>query len=1104
MGETADGRTIANQRIAAEAEARTGFLDLGGLGLTALPPGLFGLRHLRELNLGAGIQQQDGRYHEVYKPWDRTAARNDLGTGLDALRRLPELRNLSVSGTPLNDLRPLSGLVALQSLDCMYTQVSDLAPLSGLVALQSLNCRCTPVSDLAPLSGPVALQSLNCVGTRVSDLAPLSGLVALQSLNCRGTPVSDLAPLSGLLALQSLNCRSTRVSDLAPLSGLLALQSLGCGGTLVSDLAPLSGLLALQSLDCGGTLVSDLAPLSGLVALQSLDCRFTPVSDLAPLSGLVALQSLDCGITPVSDLAPLSGLVALQSLDCRSTRVSDLAPLSGLVALQSLDCGRTPVSDLAPLSGLVALQSLDCSDCTLDRLPDDVRQRPSLQKLVLYQSRVPGIPAEVLSQQWEENCLDSLRAHFRDLADGAAAATDVKLIVLGNGRVGKTQICHRLRHEPFDPDEPSTHGILVTSAELDTGAREPTRLNIWDFGGQDLYHGTHALFLRTSAIFLLVWARETEDARTHEYQGIVFRNQPLPYWLAYVRHLGSADSPVLIAQTRCDRPQDEALAPPLDPGAERDLAHCVSLHYSALNDRGRDRLDRALREAVDWLRERQGAVTIGIGRLRVQRALQALRDADAAVPPGQRQYRTIARDHFLRLCTETGAVSSPDALLSYLHNAGIVFHRPELFQGRIVLDQGWALEAIYAVFNRQRCFRELKRLHGRFTRPLLEVLVWDGHSPDEQRLFLDMMQSCGICFAHRPGPYDDRDATEYIAPDLLPDRSEVAADLAAVWDPGVTTLAAAFDFEMLHPGLVRGLICEIGAQAGTAAVYWLGGVAVYDTATRSHALIEQDMADGWHGTIRVQTQGGQAALLLDRLTAWIEQRSGRDGLRAHRHGAAPASRRPETEEPVPADTPPLKAGPAPVEATEYFVSYAWGDDASPEGREREAVVDRLCAAAEARGIRILRDKRELRTGDRITPFMRRIGAGDRVFVVLSGKYLRSAWCMYELLAIWTHSRHDEADFRRRVRIYALPDGRPATVLDRARLAAFWKQEHDGIAALIREHGAEILATEDFVRFKHMGDFYRHVPDILATLFDTVQPRSFEELERYGFTGDPDG
>ena len=128
--------------------------------------------------------------------------------------------------------------------------------------------------------------------------------------------------------------------------------------------------------------------------------------------------------------------------------------------------------------------------------------------------------------------------------------------------------------------------------------------------------------------------------------------------------------------------------------------HRAAVQYSALNDRKRDLLDGALREAVDWMRQRHGIASIGAGRRTVQRELQAMRDADAAVAPEQRQYRTITQQDFRRLCAEAGNVSSPEELLRYLHNTGTVFHRPGLFEDRIVLDQGWALDAIYAIFNR--------------------------------------------------------------------------------------------------------------------------------------------------------------------------------------------------------------------------------------------------------------------------------------------------------------------------------------------------------------------------------------------------------------------
>lgn len=47
-----DGMAIALERIAEEADRRTGRLDLRSLGLESLPEELFALTHLRELDLG--------------------------------------------------------------------------------------------------------------------------------------------------------------------------------------------------------------------------------------------------------------------------------------------------------------------------------------------------------------------------------------------------------------------------------------------------------------------------------------------------------------------------------------------------------------------------------------------------------------------------------------------------------------------------------------------------------------------------------------------------------------------------------------------------------------------------------------------------------------------------------------------------------------------------------------------------------------------------------------------------------------------------------------------------------------------------------------------
>ncbi|POZ52408.1 leucine-rich repeat domain-containing protein [Methylovulum psychrotolerans] len=1129
-----EGLRIARERIAQEAEQRSGFLDLGMLGLRALPEELFSLRHLRGVNLGYGyIDQIDGEWQDA----SGIDSDNILENSLTGIGALVELENLSLCGIAIHDLSALSGLAALQTLHCSDTAVSDLSVLSGLAALQTLHCSGTAVGDLSALSGLAALQTLHCSRTAVSDLSVLSGLAALQTLYCSGTAVSDLSALSGLAALQSLDCSrtevsdlsalsclaalktldcyNTAVSDLSALSGLTALQTLGCSGTAVSDLSALSGLAALQSLHCyntavsdlsalsglaalqtlhcSGTTVSDLSALSGLAALQSLDCSRTAVSDLSVLSGLAALQSLHCYNTAVSDLSALSGLAALQSLDCSGTEVSDLSALSGLAALQSLDCSRTAVSDLSALSGLVNLQRLNCSDCKLTNISPDFWVKSSLQWLYLYQTELPNIPAEALSQSSYSDCLPSLRAHLNDLEAGSEAIPDVKLMILGNGRVGKTQICRRLRGEAYDSTISSTHGIRLATADLPpTDTYEAANLAIWDFGGQDIYHGTHALFLKTRAIFLLVWIPASDGAASHDCDGLVFRNHPLSYWLAYVRHLGGADSPVLIVQTRCDRIEDEARRLPIEDSELEGLGFVKSLHYSALKDRGRAALDEALGEAVVWLRERQGTALIGAGRLRLQRRLEALRAADA-VAAEQRQYRTLSQAHFRQLCEEVGGISAPEHCLSYLHNAGVVFYRPGLFGEQIILDQAWALEAIYTVFQRGSCYRELQRLRGRFSRTLLALLVWRDYSDAEQRLFLDMMQSCGICFVHKHGDRQLGTEDEYIAPELLPDKAAVASELAEKWSAQADMVTALYRYQLHQPGLLRSLMAEIGQQAGVNGIYWQNGVCVYEQTTRSHALIEQEEVGTWQGVLRISCQGGQAGQLLAQLRERITQQNHHWGLEPIAEPAEVASR----AQPEPVNAPPLAFVQPPKAGITYCVSYAWGDD-TPEGKPREAVVNQLCHAAEARGIHILRDKGDLKFGDQLSAFMGRIAQGDRVFVILSDKYLKSANCMYELFEIWRTSRHDNAEALQRVRLFSTDCARIFSALDRVNYAIYWRQQHNALQAVISEHGAAVLGETDFRQFKLMDDFARHIGDILAACADTIHARKFEDLIAYGF------
>jgi len=54
-------------------------------------------------------------------------------------------------------------------------------------------------------------------------------------------------------------------------------------------------------------------------------------------------------------------------------------------------------------------------------------------------------------------------------------------------------------------------------------------------------------------------------------------------------------------------------------------------------------------------------------------------------------------------------------------------------------------------------------------------------------------------------------------------------------------------------------------------------------------------------------------------------------------------------------------------------------------------------------------------------FMRRIGVGDRIFVIPSEKRLRSPYCTFELSEIWRTSRQEGETFLSWVRVYVVDE-----------------------------------------------------------------------------------
>lgn len=437
----------------------------------------------------------------------------------------------------------------------------------------------------------------------------------------------------------------------------------------------------------------------------------------------------------------------------------------------------------------------------------------------------------------------------------------------------------------------------------------------------------------------------------------------------------------------------------------QDAIRRTDTEFSALKGRMGGLRD-LLAEAVEHLLSKHPVQQIGVGRAAVRQRLRDMLAGDRERPPAEKRHRTLSREQFLALCAEVGNVSDPDALLDFLHLTGVVYHRPGQFGGRIILDQTWALDAIYTVLHREKTLPHLL-LDGRFTRPHLAGLAWQEHSEADQRVLLDMMVSCGICFPLR-NLSDDRSNPEwlYAAPDLLPEWDEARSRLLFGRLRGTPPDAAArVRYPFLHEGILRTFLSKVGSQARDAGVYWKYGCWFGEETTLSTILVRSahTPAEGaaWAGEVTLEAWGQKADELVERVLKMlldiplghppeVEQSKPQPShcLEEMRH---------EERQPDPLVGADYAIG-LPGESTQVFVSYAWGDDTA-EGRRHEEEVERLCRLIHGWGYEPIQDKKHMKQGDSIAEFMKLAGRTPKVLLILNAKYLCSVFCIKELHAV---------------------------------------------------------------------------------------------------------
>ena len=551
--------------------------------------------------------------------------------------------------------------------------------------------------------------------------------------------------------------------------------------------------------------------------------------------------------------------------------------------LQYLDLSHNRLTAFTtPLAGQLKLLYLNNNAITQFNIP---QRLPNLQTLHLRNNQLenfnpllmellPGLAvfylagnplldylsATIQEMKEGESCITFMRDMYQRVQVGTAENNEHKVLVIGNGGAGKTTLVKVLKGEKFQEKYESTEGIQLTEHQLGG-----YKLNIWDFAGQDIYHATHRLFMEQNAIFLVVWSKESEEKPNlvpSEDGSHEFENHSLSYWLDYARVLGKK-SPSIVIQTHSGlRGINRMPRPDIEQRFKKEFDYlafqAVESSIPKKTQNGFRQLEAELEVAIDTRKYNNREIPQQWADLRqIMRNKYQLGIKDLPMA----EYLAIAAGSSINLNEESAMFC-----LNFLTKTGVVFYRKGLFKNKIILDQAWAIEAIYTLLHRGLFYFQTLRRKGHFNgQQLAEAFRKQNYTEtSEHELFLSFMLTCKLCYETtiKEDRYPSFEERTFIAPQLLdPNKPD---GLESPWRR-LDTLHIRYDFEFLHEGIIQEFIIDTYANAETQNV-WRRGIQLEHKGNQL-AIIEANPKENYID-VRV-TQNGKE--LLDIVRNLIEK-----------------------------------------------------------------------------------------------------------------------------------------------------------------------------------------------------------------------------------------
>jgi Leucine-rich repeat (LRR) protein/GTPase SAR1 family protein len=696
----------------------------------------------------------------------------------------------------------------LVSLNLNGNKFKNLRDLSYLQNLQVLRLQTNEIIDINFLENLSSLMVLDLSSNQVTDIRSLEKLTNLTSLYLSSNQVTDIRSLEKLTNTTTLDLSSNQVTDIRSLEKLTNLTSLYLNSNQVTDIRSLEKLTNTITLDLSSNQVTDIRSLEELTNLTSLYLNSNQVTDIRSLEKLTNTTTLDLSSNQVTDIRSLEKLTNLTSLYLNNNQITDIQSCRELINLKVCNACNNEIIDLFHLFSIVK-----------NGINVKWENENITNGFYIKNNPIENPPVEIIRQG-----NDAIIQYFEELMrQGTVELNEAKMIIVGDGGAGKTSFVRKFISEnfPLPKEEETTHGINIQDYYFETPNNKEFKINIWDFGGQEIYHATQQLFLTKRALYVLI-----DNTRN--------QSTDFNYWLQTIELFGG-ESPIVILQNEMG---DKSKS--LDLKVIQAKFPNVKGVYTTnlLTNRNLSHVKTALEFYIQQLPH--------IGTKLPKQWTSIRNEIDNLKING---INYISRNKYFEICQKSDIDEDTALILSqYLHDLGVFLHfqNNDILCKIILLDNEWVTNAVYKVLDNEI----VKKANGKFTKSDLYVIWGNKNEKEKYRNMslelLALMKEFNLCYEL------ESEKHTYLAPQLF---AQTQPNYS--WNE-TDNLIIKLKYGFMPKGLISRFTVRMHRYINDLEIAWNNGVILETNNTKAEVVSLYAQQE-----IRIRVQGSETKRFLD-------------------------------------------------------------------------------------------------------------------------------------------------------------------------------------------------------------------------------------------------